>query len=152
MTITASAETTVVASPREVLEFALDLDRYRQVDPKILRVWGVTGPDAEGHGSVNLIGRVQGMPPAPDRHRFTLVRWSDLTFTGAPRHPARLTYDFTGRFHCEPAGDGTTLVRHSYELRFKGPFRLMEPRVGRWLTRQVQAEVDDLAAVFAPGG
>ncbi|MCY3910810.1 MAG: hypothetical protein OXF99_04805 [bacterium] len=46
MTIAAKATVNVGASPQDVLEFVLDLDQYRQVDPKIQRVRSVEGPEA----------------------------------------------------------------------------------------------------------
>ena len=80
MTITAQATVNVGASPQNVLEFALDLDQYRQVDPKILRVRSVEGPDDEGQGSVRIWGKVKGLPPAPDRQDFILEPCTKLTF------------------------------------------------------------------------
>lgn len=50
MTMTASATAEVAATPREVLEFVLDLHRYQEVDTKIVRVVSVDGPDKAGHG------------------------------------------------------------------------------------------------------
>ena len=93
-------------------------------------------------------GKVKGMPPAPDRQDFLLVRWSELTFVGAPRQPARLVFDFTGTVACDPRKDGTTDVTHAYGLRFKGPFRVAERYLDEWLQRQVEAELRDLAALL----
>ncbi len=89
MSITAQAAVIVEASPQEVLEFVLDLHQYRQVDLKIARVISVDGPDSDGRGSVKIWGKLKGLPPAPDRQDFVLRRWTDLTFTGASRQPAR---------------------------------------------------------------
>ncbi|MCY3961420.1 MAG: hypothetical protein OXG34_07100 [bacterium] len=46
MALTAQATANVGASPQDVLVFVLDLDQYRQVDPKIQRVRSVEGPEA----------------------------------------------------------------------------------------------------------
>lgn len=148
MPLTASATATVEATPQQVLELVLDLDRYRQLDPKILRVGSVEGPDADGRGSVKLWGRLKGMPPAPDRQDFELVRWSSLTFTGAPGQPARLIFDFRGTVACEP-DEGSTVVTHSYEFGFKGPFRPAERLLADWLQAQIEDEVAQLAAAFS---
>lgn len=100
--MTAEATIEVAATPREVLEFALDFDEYRLVDPKIVRTGTVTGPDEQGRGTVKLFARMRGLSPAPDTHNFDLLRWSSLTFVGAPKKPGRLLFDFMGVVECEP--------------------------------------------------
>lgn len=126
----------------------LDLDQYRQIDPKIQRVRSVEGPDDEGRGSVRIWGKVKGLPPAPDRQDYLLRRWTDLTFTGAARQPARLVFDFTGTINCQERQGGTTEVTHSYEFRFKGIFRLAEQYLGKWLQNQIEEELEALASRF----
>lgn len=149
MSVTASATTTVRAEPQRVLAFVLDLNQYKNVDHKIVRVGSVVGPDAAGRGSVRIWGRMKGLPPAPDRQDFVLTPWSSLVFTGAARQPARLVFDFTGRFVCVPANDGTTEVTHSYEFTFKGPFRLLERRLRGWLQSEIEREITKLATAIA---
>lgn len=148
MTLRAEATVTVAATPQSVLEFVLDVGRYKQVDPKIMRVFSVTGPDSDGRGSVRLLGRMRGLPPAPDKQDFVLERWERLTFTGAPRQPARLIFHFTGIVECIP-GNGGTQVTHRYEFRFHGPFRPVERLLAGWLQRQIEQEVRDLARVLS---
>lgn len=138
MTITASASTTISADAQTILEFVLDLERYADVDAKIVRVGAVEDPDADGRGSVRLWGRLRGTPPAPDKQDFELTRWERLEFTGAPKQPARLVFDFTGSFVCVPTDDGTE-VTHAYEFDFKGPFRILGLGLEPWL----QAKLDD---------
>ena len=147
MTVTATASAHIDAEPRTILEFVLDLDRYRQADRKILRVSAVEGPDEAGRGSVRMWGRVRGLPPAPDRQDLTLERWEKLTFVGAPRQPARLVFDFVGTFDCVPDDDGTTIT-HAYEFTFKGPFRLVERSLGDWLQHEIEDEVATIAAIL----
>ena len=143
--IEASATCHVRRPSREVLEFVLDLERYREVDPKIGRVTRPVVLDAEGNGSARYWGRLRGMPPAPDVNLVRLIRWTDLTFTGAPRQPARLILDFQGRFRCVDSDDGC-IVTHSYELRFRRPFRwFYEPLLRTWLQDEVTDEVARLA-------
>ncbi len=151
MTVTASASAHVDADPQTVLEFVLDLDRYRQADRKILRVSAVEGPDADGHGSAKMWGRVRGLPPAPDRQDFTLERWHTLTFVGAPRQPARMVFDFVGTFDCVP-DDGGTTITHAYEFTFKGPFRLVERSLGDWLQAEIETEVATIAEILGGTG
>ena len=148
MTMTATATAEVAATPQEILEFVLDLDRYREVDPKIVRVVSVDGPDGEGRGSVRIWGRMRWLPPAPDRQDFVLERWNRITFIGASRQPARLIFDFVGTLECEPADQGTRLT-HAYEFRFKGPLRPLERALGSWLQRQVEDELTAIALRFA---
>lgn len=131
-------------SPQEVLEFVLDLDRYRDVDDKIVEVGIVTGPDQAGRGSVQLSGRLRFGPAAPDVHHFVLERWSRLTFTGAPRQPGRLVFTFAGTFVCEPTATGTE-VTHAYTFRFRLPFRWLEPLHRAWLQTELEAEMVRLA-------
>lgn len=148
MTITAQATVNVGASPQDVLEFVLELDQYRRVDSKIKRVRSVEGPDDEGRGSARIWGKVKGLPPAPDRQDFVLEPWTKLTFTGAPRQPARLVFDFTGTIACHRHQDGTTDVTHSYEFKFKGPFCLAERHLGDLLQGQVETEMQGLVSRF----
>jgi len=148
MTVTAAASVEVATSARTVLEFVLDLERYKHADPKIVRVSSVDEPDEQGRGSVRIWATMWRLPPAPDRHDISLERWSRVTFTGARRQLGRLMFDFTGVVECTPTTTGT-LVTHSYEIRFKGPFRLLEPRLERWLTAQIDEEVRDLAALVS---
>lgn len=146
--IEASATCEVRRSSREVLEFVLDLDRYRQVDPKIGRVTRPIVLDGDGNGTTRYWGRMRGTPSAPDVNIVRLTPWTDLTFTGAPRQPARLILDFEGRFHCTESDEGCT-VTHSYELRFRRPFRwIYEPLLRTWLQDELTDELARLADVL----
>jgi len=140
MALEASAAVDIEASPREVLEFVLDLKRYRQVDGKIRWVGSVVGPDDDGHGTANVWGKLRWTPPTPDRYDLKLRRWDSLVFTGARRHPSRLILDFTGTFICEPTSSGTRLT-HSYRFEFKGPFKVLERPHRQWLQHELEVEV-----------
>ncbi len=145
MSLTAEGSVSVQATPQAVLEFVLDLDRYRRVDRKILRVSSVDGPNADGKGSVKIWGRLGWLPPAPDRQDFHLEKWNRLIFVGAARQPARAIFDFVGTFDCSSPVDGATTVTHTYEFTFKGPFRVVERFLNGWLQREVADEVRALA-------
>jgi len=149
MTLIVSSTAAIAATPQEVLEFVLDLDRYRQADHKITRVSSVTGPDANGAGSARLWGKLPGMPPAPDRQDFTLEKWSRLTFVGAPRQPGRLVFDFIGTFDCVPIDDTSTQVTHAYEFEFRRPFRWLERRMSEPLANEIDQEVKRLTELLA---
>lgn len=150
MTMTAEATVNVAATPRQILEFVLDFEQYRKVDPKIVRAGAMTGPDAQGKGTVKLWARMRGLPPAPDVHDFDLRRWSSLTFTGARKQPGRLLFEFTGVVECEPVGD-TTRVRHAYEFHFKGPLKVIERANVEWLQRELDTEMTAIVAHFNQG-
>jgi len=149
MTLNVSSTAAISATPQEVLEFVLDLDRYRQADHKITRVSSVTGPDEHGAGSMRLWGKLPGMPPAPDRQDFTLERWSHLRLIGAPRQPGRLVFDFVGTFDCVPIDDTTTQVTRAYEFAFTRPFRWLERRMAAPLATAIDEEVTRLADILA---
>ncbi|MFT4571039.1 MAG: hypothetical protein ACI8TX_003577 [Hyphomicrobiaceae bacterium] len=57
MGLTARASAIVVATPEEILELVLDMDRYRLADHKIRRVTPVTGTYQNGAGSVEIWSR-----------------------------------------------------------------------------------------------
>ena len=147
MVLSARASIEVRADPQEVMELVLDLKQYMRVDSKILRVGAVEGPDEAGQGRVRLWTRLKWTPPAPDVQTFELQRWSRLTFTGAPRQPSRLIGGFTGIVECEPTPAGT-LVTHSYEMRFRGPFRLLERPHRNWLQQDLEEELERMADHF----
>lgn len=142
MTVRAEATRVVPATCQEVLEFVLDLDRYRQADTKIGRVTQPVELDEHGVGRTRYWGRLRGTPPVPDTNIVRLTRWTELVFTGAPRQPARLVLDFTGRFRCTDAEEGCR-VTHSYELAFRRPFRwIYEPLLRSWLQAELEDELD----------
>ena len=147
MSMTAEATVSVKATAKAVLEFVLDLERYRTVDRKISKVSSAVPADAEGNGSVKIWGRLGWLPPAPDRQDFHVDRWTKLTFVGAPRQPARLVFDFVGTFECTQKADGSTDVTHAYNFTFKGPFRIIERFLRSWLQREIDSEVQALAKV-----
>lgn len=148
MTLTATATREIGATSREVLEFVLDLERYRQADHKIGRVTEPIVLDDNNEGSTRYWGRMRGTPPAPDTNLVKLDPWRTLTFTGAPRQPARLILDFTGRFDCVDTGTGCRLT-HSYEMTFRRPFRwIYEPLLRTWLQTELDAELDRVAAIL----
>ena len=147
MGLSASATTTVNATPEEILEFVLDMDRYRLVDHKIRRVSSVVGPDAQGRGYVKLWGKLRWGPAMPDQQDFVLERWQRLTFVGTAGRLARLIFNFVGTFECEPLKEGTRIT-HAYEFTFRGPFRYLEPLLKDWLQAEIEAEVRRIAEIL----
>lgn len=148
MTLTASGTRRVQATSREVLEFVLDLERYRQADTKIRRVTQPIVLDDNNEGRARYWGRVRCTPPTPDTNNVKLDPWKELTFTGAPGQPARLFLNFTGRFECAETDDGCQVI-HSYEMKFRRPLRwVYEPLLRTWLQTDLDAELDRLATII----
>lgn len=152
MTVHVEATRTVPATCREVLEFVLDLERYRQADTKIGRVTQPISLDENDEGRTRYWGRLRGLPPAPDTNVVRLTRWTELTFTGAPGQPARLLLDFTGRFTCREVEAGSE-VTHGYTITFRRPFRwLYEPWLRRWLPEALEDELDRVQQILRASG
>jgi len=149
MTLKVSSTAEVSATPQELLEFVLDVDRYRRVDHKITRVSSVTGPDETGLGSIRIWGKMPGLPPAPERQNFTLEKWRRVTFVGAPRQPGRLIMNFVGTFECEPVTDASTRITHAYELNFRRAFTWLERRMEAPLAEEIDEEVQRIVNLFA---
>lgn len=142
----AEAEVVIERSPRQILQWVLDLDRYRQADRKITEVIERPTLDAAGTGVARYRGRLRGIPTPVDTNRVTLHEWERLTFEGAPGVWTRRLVDFTGTFECTPHGDGATMLRHTETFRFHPPpvDRLAERLLGRWLQDEIDAEVQRL--------
>lgn len=60
-----------------------------------------------------------------------------------------MVFDFRGTFDCESEADGLTKATHAYEFRFKGPFRMLEKPLRRWLQDEVEAELERLKESLA---
>ncbi|HVB94776.1 MAG TPA: SRPBCC family protein [Acidimicrobiales bacterium] len=136
--IVGEASATVAVSPAEVLEFVLDLERYRRADHKIGRV----GP-VKRNGSVGTAvfsGRIKGMPGPSGTYPFTLTPTS-LKFGSPIAGPARWFLTFEGSFECEETGDGTVVI-HREVFDFKRPWRwFVEPFLHRWLENDTGQEM-----------
>jgi polyketide cyclase/dehydrase/lipid transport protein len=130
---------TVRRSPREVLEFVIDFERYRQVDHKIA---AIRASERRGNeGVVTIRGRIRGVPAAVDRLAYRLVPYSRLELRSVPSLWPGLAVRFEGDFSCEVEADGT-LVSHRECFAFRRPFRwLLEPLLGPWLARDTEAEM-----------
>lgn len=148
MTVIAEASRVIAATTQEVLEFVMDLERYKKADDKIGRVIQPIVLGDDDVGTAKYWGRMRGTPPAPDANIVRVNRWTDLTFIGAPRQPGRLVFSFTGRFACTEVDEGCRLT-HGYELDFHRPFswlydRLLDP----WLQDELEIELDRVQAIL----
>ncbi|MGH9184659.1 MAG: SRPBCC family protein [Acidimicrobiales bacterium] len=128
-------------SAQDVLEFALDLDRCRRVDPKFRRVrrHHMRGDE----GEVRYSGTLRGIPTPADTQSIRLTRWTRLDSESIPSPLNRLAR-FHGWFECEERGDGP-LVRHREQFDFSPAIAwLAAPILKRCLQDQVQQEVQEL--------
>jgi hypothetical protein len=136
--IVGEASTTVTATPREVFEFVLDLNRYRRADRKIGRVGAMSRTGDTG--TVRFSGRIKGLPGPAGTYPFTATA-SRLVFGSAIAGPARWFVDFEGSFDCEVTTQGT-LVTHREVFDFKRPWRwIIEPFLRHWLETDTAEEM-----------
>ena len=112
--IVGEASTTVSATPNEVFDFVLDLNRYRQADHKIGRVGTI---DNEGdRGTVRFSGRIRGLPGPSGTYPFTRTEsrlgfGSPVRLAGSstsrarsiPNRPVKAPWSHTGR--CSSSSD-----------------------------------------------
>lgn len=141
MALTASSTVDIEGvTAQEVLEYVLDLERYKEADHKITSVGEVVGPDAEGKGSAEVSGKLRFGPAAPDVQNFELERWNKLTFRGAPKQPGRIVFNFVGTFVCEPIDAGVR-VTHAYDFTFTLLWRWLAAVHRTWLQEEVDAEM-----------
>lgn len=136
--IIGEATTTVAASSQDVIEFVLDLERYRQADHKIGRVGAV---DRNGdHGTATFAGRLRGLPGPSGTYPFTMTE-STLTFGSPIAGMARWFLGFEGTFDCEEVPEGTR-VTHREVFDFRRPWSwLAEPLLRGWLQRDIADEM-----------
>jgi hypothetical protein len=146
--IVGQARTTVAVSPAAVLEFVLDLDRYRQADHKIGRVGSVKRFGSGG--TAVFSGRIKGMPGPSGTYPFTVTPTS-LTFGSPIAGAARWFLDFEGSFECEATGEGT-VVTHREVFDFKPPWRwFLDRLLRRWLENDTAEETVRFKALIEAG-
>lgn len=147
-TIIGEATTTVRATPEDVFEFVLDLDRYRQADHKIGRVLDV---ERTGNtGTARFAGRIRGLPGPVGTYPFTLTE-DRLVFGSPEAGLARWFMDFEGTFECTVTEDGTR-VTHREAYTFKRPWRGLANLLLRgWLERDTTAEMARVKRLIEDG-
>ncbi len=132
----------IKAEPQTVLEFVLDLERYRQVDTKIGKIKSV---ERDGNTyTARFGGKLRGIPGPALTYTITLMPWTRLDVAG--RNAWLL--DFQGSFACAPTGDGVE-VEHVERFAFKPPAKwLIEPWARDWLRKDTQAEMERMKAAI----
>ena len=133
-------------SPRDVLEFVLDLERYRQADTKIGLVHFV---ERNGNrGRARYAGRMRGLRGPAETVDWELEPWSRLHFRSTPSLWPGVLYHFDGLFTCEETAEGTC-VRHREAVSLRPPLAwVVEPLLRAWLARDTVEEVARMKALL----
>ena len=133
--IRAEGSIVIGRSPRQVLEFVLDLDRYRQADAKITSVSAQPslGPDTRV-GRARYRGRLRGLPTPSQWQTVSLYPWERLELATEPGQWTARLATFIGGFVCDEIGDGTTRLTHFEQFEFRAPMRwIADPYLGQWM-------------------
>jgi hypothetical protein len=149
MIVAGEGSAVIQRSPQDVLEFALDLDRYRRVDPKFRKIYRHHMRGDEGE--VRYSGTLRGIPTPADTQSIRRTRWTRLDYESVPSPLNRLAR-FHGWFECEERENGT-FVRHREQFDFSPAIAwLAAPILERWLQEQVRQEVRELKRQLETGG
>lgn len=146
--VVGAAETTIRTSAAEVLDFILDVERYRSVDPKIGAIhWVHRSPDGR-EVTFRFTPRLGPVPALlRSTQRVTLVDGSSVSITALSSRVDRLA-----RFRASldtTAVDGGVLVRRRLEFWLAPPLRpTLGPLLRRWLARDVPAELRALRSAL----
>jgi len=144
--ICGEATVDIAVSPQDVLEFVLDLERYRQADAKIGRVRYVERTGDRGRARFG--GRLRGLPTPPASFDFTLTPWTRLEFDSSPGLIRAAGVVFHGEFVCEE-GDAGTRVTHKECFSFRPPLKwAAEPFIRSWLPDDTRAEMARMKAIL----
>jgi hypothetical protein len=140
--VVGEAEMVMATTAARVLEFVMDVERYRNVDTKIGKIhWVERSPD----GSQVTFRFTPRLGPVPALMRSTqhVTRHGDqaLTIRPAPSWTDRLAR-FQGTVECHPHTDGVRVQRR-LEFWLTPLLRpLLGPPLRRWLATDVPAELD----------
>jgi hypothetical protein len=138
----------VRASSKEVLEFVLDLNNYRQADTKIGSVLVPAELGNDDNGRVRYRGRLLGFPTPAVWNSVHLDRWHHLEFRSERSGLADFFLaSFVGTFDCDLDDDGC-VVLHQESFTLRRPWaRILEPALRAWLRRQMVDEMDRLSTL-----
>jgi hypothetical protein len=136
----------IAATPRQCIEFVLDLDRYRRADTKIGRVRSVERV-GEHQFRATFSARFRGITTPAVTQLITVTPWSAIDVVNAPGWTDKLSR-FEGSFRCEPVEGGTHVV-HRECLEFALPVRrVAEALLGPWLAADTDAEIGRMKALL----
>jgi hypothetical protein len=137
-------------SAQEYLAFALDVERYREVDDKLGRIdWVRTDGDVT---EFRFRPTLPGLPPAPktvSRMRLTPGQRIDIEYAPRPHNRlVRLLSTFRASFVCTPEDDSVRVTRTlSLELRPPASW-ILNGYLERRLQRSVERELELTTAVL----
>jgi len=138
--LSAEATALIRRSPRDILEFVLDLERYRQADTKIGRIDFV---ERNGNaGRARYAGTMRGLPGPTETVSWTLEPYARLRFASVPSLWPGLLYRFEGLFTCDEVREGTCVL-HRETVCLRRPISwIVEPLLRGWLARDIVEELD----------
>jgi hypothetical protein len=142
-------EIVIERKPQEILDFVLDLERYRQADTKIGKIRSFERDGTTG--TVRYRGKLRGLPTPTDTQTFELVPERSLTFRSVSSLWPGMLARFEGTFECEPVDEGTRVI-HRERFTFRGPGKyLAEPFLRSWLAADTRDEMLRLKAHLEAG-
>lgn len=135
----------VDATPRQIIELAIDLERYRSIDRTIIAVHGP--PLGPFGGTTELRRRIGRLRLPRQRFRVTIDRWRSLRFDQTGRGLARLLLRWRVSVQLTALDEGTMIDRHDQiTVRLVGP--LVEPLLQPTLANALETEMSRLADHF----
>src|SRR5262249_51597283 len=134
---------------REVCDFVLDLERYKQADRKIGSVHSVIWNAAGDEADIEYSGRFRGFDTPAVRQTLHVERDRRIDVRSKPGTLAHAVSRFHGIFTFEDLGDGVTRVFHREEIEFGPPLKwLMEPLLRAWLENDTPKEMQRMKALL----
>lgn len=146
--VVGEAETVMATTATRVIEFVMDVERYREVDPKIGRIHWVERSLDDRQVTFCFTPRL-GPVPALLRSTQHVTRRGGhaLVIRPEPSWTDRLAR-FEGTVECWPHTDGV-LVRRRLEFWLTPLLRpLLGPPLRRWLATDVPAELEGARRVL----
>jgi hypothetical protein len=140
----------ILRPAKDIYEFVLDPERYRQADLKIGKVHSVVwhGDSAEIHYS----GHFRGVATPSVRQVITVQPYRRIDVRSKPGTFAHFASRFHGMFTFEEVGGGQTRVFHREELVFRPPLNwLFEPLLRDWLQKDTPQEIERLKVLLEAG-
>jgi hypothetical protein len=133
--IRAEGNILIERTPRQVLEFVLDLDRYRQADTKISAVSHQPAISPEHcRGRARYRGKLRAIPTPSQWQVVELQPWKRLTLKTEPGQWTALAATFSGGFVCDETEEGHTNLTHFEQFDFRRPASwILDPYLDRWM-------------------
>lgn len=149
--IRAEGDIVIDRSARTVIEFVLDLDRYRQADEKIARVseQPLLGPD-DREGRARYRGRLRGLPTPFQWQTVQLDPWRSLHLRTEAGQWTAAFATFEGGFVCEELAVHGTRLTHFEQFAFRPPASwILDSFIGNWMQRYLrEVELPRLKALI----